>query len=194
MKLTLMAALMLIGSGQLVWADDQIKAAPRPAPRNSPGHVSADSVNAPRPAQTAGRRPPNSSRTFRPLNPNPGATAAVDPRLLLLNRNRTMPRNDAGEAINGRNQSRAMTPNQRVTTNNLGGRTRLPARTGNELSFAQARSRCTHDNHDRNWWRHHHTVIVFYGGGYWFWNAGWWFPAWGYSPYYNNYVYYNYYR
>lgn len=43
--------------------------------------------------------------------------------------------------------------------------------------------------HDRNWWRHHHTRIVLIGGGWYFWNAGWWYPAWGYDPGYAYYPY-----
>jgi hypothetical protein len=37
--------------------------------------------------------------------------------------------------------------------------------------------------HDRGWWRHHHSHIVFVLGGWWYWNAGYWYPAWGYDPY-----------
>ena len=37
--------------------------------------------------------------------------------------------------------------------------------------------------HHRDWWRHHHHRIVFIYGGWYFWNAGWWYPAWGYDPY-----------
>jgi hypothetical protein len=37
--------------------------------------------------------------------------------------------------------------------------------------------------HDRDWWRDHHTRIVFVFGGWYFWNAGYWYPAWGYDPY-----------
>jgi Putative peptidoglycan binding domain len=62
-------------------------------------------------------------------------------------------------------------------------------RTGNEVSFNVARSRIVRERHDRNWWNRHYSRIIFYGGGYWYWNAGWWYPAWGYSPYYNNYFY-----
>jgi Putative peptidoglycan binding domain len=36
--------------------------------------------------------------------------------------------------------------------------------------------------HDRAWWRDHHTRIVFVFGGWYFWNAGYWCPAWGYDP------------
>ena len=39
--------------------------------------------------------------------------------------------------------------------------------------------------HDRNWWRSHYNRIVFVnGGGWYYWNAGYWFPAWGYDPYF----------
>ena len=36
--------------------------------------------------------------------------------------------------------------------------------------------------HDRGWWRSHYTRIVFVNSGWWYWNAGYWFPAWGYAP------------
>src|SRR6266545_4786635 len=37
--------------------------------------------------------------------------------------------------------------------------------------------------HDRGWWRSHCDRIVFVSGGWYYWNAGYWFPAWGYDPY-----------
>ena len=36
--------------------------------------------------------------------------------------------------------------------------------------------------HDRNWWHNHHNRIVFVFGAPYFWNAGYWYPAWGYNP------------
>lgn len=36
--------------------------------------------------------------------------------------------------------------------------------------------------HDRGWWRSHYNRIVFVNGGWYYWNAGYWFPAWGYDP------------
>lgn len=39
--------------------------------------------------------------------------------------------------------------------------------------------------HDRFWWRSHFNRIVFVSGGWYYWNAGYWFPAWGYDPYYS---------
>ena len=35
--------------------------------------------------------------------------------------------------------------------------------------------------HDRGWWRTHYNRIVFVSGGWYYWNAGFWFPAWGYA-------------
>ncbi len=36
--------------------------------------------------------------------------------------------------------------------------------------------------HDRGWWRSHYNRIVFVNGGWYYWNSGYWFPAWGYAP------------
>lgn len=37
--------------------------------------------------------------------------------------------------------------------------------------------------HDQNWWRgHYRNNITFVFGAPYYWNAGYWFPAWGYSP------------
>ncbi len=35
--------------------------------------------------------------------------------------------------------------------------------------------------HDRNWWHQHHNRIVFVFGAPYYWNAGYWYPAWGYD-------------
>jgi len=43
--------------------------------------------------------------------------------------------------------------------------------------------------HDRNWWQNNYTRIILVGGGWWYWNAGYWYPAWGYDPYYTYYPY-----
>jgi Putative peptidoglycan binding domain len=80
-----------------------------------------------------------------------------------------------------------------VTTNNNVSMTKKEwrhfKRTGSEWSYNVAKQRYVRERHDRSWWHRHYSRIVFYGGGYWYWNAGWWYPAWGYNPYYNNYVY-----
>jgi hypothetical protein len=35
--------------------------------------------------------------------------------------------------------------------------------------------------HDQGWWRTHHHRISLIGGGWYFWDAGYWYPAWGYD-------------
>jgi len=37
--------------------------------------------------------------------------------------------------------------------------------------------------HDRDWWHHHHSHVTFVLGGWWYWDAGYWYPAWGYDRY-----------
>lgn len=37
--------------------------------------------------------------------------------------------------------------------------------------------------HDRNWWVSYYPRVVFVLGGWWYWNTGYWYPAWGYDPY-----------
>src|SRR5437762_11811483 len=37
--------------------------------------------------------------------------------------------------------------------------------------------------HDRGWWRNHYDRIIFVSGGWYYWDAGYWFPAWGYDSY-----------
>lgn len=43
--------------------------------------------------------------------------------------------------------------------------------------------------HDRSWWHSNHHNILLIGGGWYFWNAGYWYPAWGYD---NSAAYYPY--
>ena len=47
--------------------------------------------------------------------------------------------------------------------------------------------------HDRWWWGGHYNSVVYVGGpywgGHWYWDGGYWFPAWGYEPAYVGYVY-----
>lgn len=59
----------------------------------------------------------------------------------------------------------------------------------NYASWQDARRRYDHHRHDRDWWRRHHDRIVFVNNGYYFWDAGWWYPAWGYDPAYDSYAY-----
>src|SRR5438093_2375577 len=47
--------------------------------------------------------------------------------------------------------------------------------------------------HDRWYWHSHYSSVVYVGGpywgGHWYWDGGYWFPAWGYDPAFVGYVY-----
>jgi Putative peptidoglycan binding domain len=57
------------------------------------------------------------------------------------------------------------------------------------LSYSDAVRRYQHERHSRVWWKRHFTTIVLVAGGYYYWDAGYWFPAWGYDPVYEFYDY-----
>ena len=61
----------------------------------------------------------------------------------------------------------------------------------NRNSWYDARRFNWRQRHDRDWWRHHYgsTRFVLFGGGYYFWNNGYWYPAYGYDPVYSTYIY-----
>lgn len=63
-----------------------------------------------------------------------------------------------------------------------------PDRT-NLVSYSEALRRYRHEQHSRSWWKEHFTTIVFVRGGYYYWDAGYWCPAWGYDPNYESYDY-----
>ncbi len=52
----------------------------------------------------------------------------------------------------------------------------------NRFSYSDALSRNWHEWHNRDWWRQHCKTIVLVTGGYYFLDAGYWYPAWGYDP------------
>jgi Putative peptidoglycan binding domain len=181
-------AIVLLAYAQLGRADDQSQSPPKASSRaaTAPAAPAARSNTSSLP-QAVVHRPVSSNPNVRPVYPP--APLSSDHRVYPINRNRVIIPNRTPAVASVPNRAVAVTPNQQRNIVSGNRPTRLPSRTGNELSFAQARAECARQGHDHDWWRHHHNRIVFYGGGYWFWNAGWWFPAWGYSPYYNNYVY-----
>jgi len=94
----------------------------------------------------------------------PQVTTTVDPN---VNRNR-IDRSDRN-----RNDS-----NWRNRTSN-----------NNNNSWQEARRRHHRSHHDRNWWRSHFTRFALFGSGYYFWDNGYWYPAYGYDSGYNTYAY-----
>jgi Putative peptidoglycan binding domain len=183
--------IVLLVLTQLARADDDVKTQSRSSGRPAASAPTSNSVPAPKPPSTNRHTVnPSNNRSVQPVSPN--ARPTIAPRTFpTITRNRpTTPSNlPVAQRTPGRSQT--ATPNTRPNTvsKTPSNRIRIPSRTGNELSFSQAQAQNSRHHHDRDWWRHHHSRVCFYGGGYWFWNAGWWFPAWGYSPYYNNYLY-----
>jgi Putative peptidoglycan binding domain len=57
------------------------------------------------------------------------------------------------------------------------------------FTYEQARSRFSRQHHDRSWWRSRYNRIVLFGGGYYYWDNNYWYPAYGYDPYYSTYAY-----
>jgi hypothetical protein len=43
--------------------------------------------------------------------------------------------------------------------------------------------------HDKGWWHNHHNKIILISGGYYYWDSGYWYPAWGYDSAYEYYPY-----
>lgn len=61
--------------------------------------------------------------------------------------------------------------------------------TSGTFTYEQARRHHDRQHHHRNWWRSHYSRIALFGGGYYYWNNNYWYPAYGYDPYYRTYAY-----
>ena len=104
---------------------------------------------------------------------NRSNSLAVNRNRVITNRNNVVARNRTVV----KNNNRFVNRNRTVVVNKWNG-SRFAGR--NYAAFRNYRRQW----HDRGWWRSHYTRIVFVGGGWYYWNAGYWFPAWGYDPYY----------
>ena len=56
-------------------------------------------------------------------------------------------------------------------------------------TYDQARRRHHRQRHNRSWWRSHYSRIALFAGGYYYWDNNYWYPAYGYDPYYSTYNY-----
>ena len=87
---------------------------------------------------------------------------------IVINRNRNFAVNRTGNAVYYRGG------NVRITNNWRGAAFR-----GQRYAAFRNYNR---QWHDRSWWRSHYDRIIFVNNGWYYWNAGYWFPAWGYAP------------
>ena len=149
---------------------------------------------------------PNVNRTYTPRTNTPKTYA---PNVQNRTRTFTPPNQDAAVNANtklnnpdwSRNRNRTnpnvvQTPNTNVQSNNNTSvrnrdwqNRRNNNNTNTTFTYQQARSRFNHQHHDRSWWRNHYSRISLFAGGYYFWNDGYWYPAYGYDPYYSTYTY-----
>ena len=72
------------------------------------------------------------------------------------------------------------------TDNNRNWRNYNPSGT---WTWDQARKRHHRQRHDRSWWRSRYSRIALFAGGYYYWDNNYWYPAYGYDPYYSTYTY-----
>lgn len=61
--------------------------------------------------------------------------------------------------------------------------------TSSNHSWEEARRRHHRNHHDRSWWRSRYSRFALFGSGYYFWDSGYWYPAYGYDSRYNSYSY-----
>ena len=99
-------------------------------------------------------------------------------------RNVTM---DRSRNFDGRNRNRELNRQSNVTINRQRNVTVNNNWRGSSFSGQQysAFRNYHREFHDQIWWRSHYTRIIFVSGGCYFWNSGYWYPAWGYNPGYS---------
>lgn len=74
---------------------------------------------------------------------------------------------------------------QHATVQNQNSRNRI----SNNSSWEEARRHRHREHHHRDWWRSRFSRFALFGSGYYYWNNGFWYPAYGYDSGYNTYAY-----
>jgi hypothetical protein len=139
------------------------------------------------------------TRTFTPPNQDaPRPTTTVQSNVNLENRDwRTRNRNWNNTRVITPKPPESSTTTVQANTNtrNRDWRNRTNTNrnwqnnTSGTFTFEQARRRFDRHRHDRNWWRSRYNRIALFGGGYYYWDNNYWYPAYGYDPYYSTYSY-----
>ena len=181
------AACLSFSIAQVAQADVALPTKPATqGPAHPPGvHTPAVNLEA---NGGAGRSNPNIRRSAlmlgQPINRAPLAmNAQVPPRNFQpRQRPEQSPPGQYVGLINGTSQT---TNNSRENSN----RQNNNRKNDNRRSFFDALRRCQHEPHDRNWWKQHCRTIVFVNTAYYYLDAGYWYPAYGYDPSYNYYDY-----
>jgi hypothetical protein len=165
-------------------AQDDDAAAARKA-RQASRKAAADARHANRPATAApAQRPVATAPAVRPARITQPSTTVTQ----LQRRDRN--REDVTATREGRVRpdrgTFAPTTNSETTVT----RTQTAQRPTNAYrTFAEATRNYHRSHHDRRWYRSRFNTFVLFGGGYYYQDRGYWYPAWGYDPYYSNYTY-----
>jgi hypothetical protein len=133
----------------------------------------------------------NRTRTFTPPNQDTSVNAntKLNNQNWSRNRNRTNTNVVTNQTPNTTVQSNTTVRNrdwQNRTNTNRNWQNNNSAGT---FTYDQARRRFNRERHDRSWWRSRYNRIVLFGGGYYYWDNNYWYPAYGYDPYYSTYAY-----
>jgi len=149
------------------------------AQQASPSQTTATrQTSKPRPTGTRPFQQPRAQPTQPTTNNNPGR----DKRIANNPGHGKPIVNDLGHRKPGDNNTGN---GNKVVTND--GRGKTSNNSGN--NYADAMRRYRHERHDCDWWKQHYVLIVLVGNGYYYHDAGYWYPAWGYDPNYERYDY-----
>lgn len=137
----------------------------------------------------------NTTKTFTPkvqtrtrtYTPSQNTTVNADTNATNRNWDRNRTRTNTKVLTNPLNTTNQANTNTTVRNRNWQNRT--DTNTSRTFTYEQARRNFSRDRHDRSWWRSRYNRIVLFGGGYYYWNDGYWYPAYGYDPYYSTYAY-----
>jgi Putative peptidoglycan binding domain len=191
--LLLLAFSFTIALTQVVSAEDAVKdkAAPKTrshvqAPRHvAPQHVAPQHI-APQhvgPSRTTVSQVPHINQKTVQANqshPKVQSTARIHTKPTIPNANVSRTTTTAQSNANLRNRNNQNTTVQKRNWQN---------QTLNNNSWTDARHRHHNEHHDRNWWSSHFTRFALFGSGYYFWDGGYWYPAYGYDSGYDTYAY-----
>ncbi len=189
---TLSAASLALA--QLVEAQQSPEATQQARARPAPSRTSARQTAQPRRPAAVFQRPisnPQGNQTNQPQRTQAGQRSLNSNIQSPWGRNPTI--SIAPPRASEPDTARTLTPTDR-TGNNHASRNRTGEDNTDRANHRRDRPKWHHGDwdrhhHDRNWWRNHYTRFVIFGGGYYYWNSGFWYPAYGYDPYFSTYAY-----
>jgi hypothetical protein len=188
MKSSLILACGLVFIIPKVASADEV-APSRPAPQHAAAPPARANIRADHPS--AGVRVSNANATHNRLGAQPNLYGwRNNPTLGQPTQRTPLAMNVQNPRQTYRPRPSPREPQQRQNVNVRAGTPQNVQRANNNRqSYADALRRCRHERHDCNWWKRHCRTIVFVNTGYYYLDAGYWYPAYGYDPAYDYYDY-----